>query len=117
MQGSGVSPAPACRRGEEDCPLFRIIHGSPSFAKFFQPLKGHFHWDHFTDFCLLVVTIAWRWGQRHVANLSRQLEAPAHRTRLHNFCLVARWDPEAALRQTAQAFLRPSRPAREKPAT
>jgi SRSO17 transposase len=86
--------------------MFRIIRVPPTFNKFFQPLKRHFRWDHFTYFCLLVVTIAFMWGRRNVANLYRHLEAPAHRTRLNNFFLVERWDPEAALRQKAQELLR-----------
>jgi SRSO17 transposase len=85
--------------------MFRIIRVPPSLDKFFQPLKGHFHWDHFTYFCLLVVTIAFMWGRRNVANLYRHVEAPSHRTRLNNFFLVERWDAEAALRQKAQELL------------
>jgi hypothetical protein len=64
--------------------MCRIIRVPPTLDKFFQPLKGYFHWDHFTYFCLLVVTIAFMWGRRNVANLYRHLEAPAHRTRLTN---------------------------------
>ena len=50
------------------------------------------------------------WGRRNVANVYRDLEAPSHRTRLHNFFLVARWDPEAALRQKDQELLRALHP-------
>jgi SRSO17 transposase len=85
--------------------MFRLLRVPPSLDKFFQPLHGHFHWDHFTYFRLLVVTIACMWGRRNVANVYRYLEAPSHRTRLNNFFLVARWDPEAALRQKAQELL------------
>ncbi len=49
--------------------MFRILRVPPSLDKFFQPLKGHFPWDHFAYFRLLVLTIAFRWGRRHVANL------------------------------------------------
>jgi SRSO17 transposase len=86
--------------------MFRIIRVPPSLDKFFRPLNRHFHWDHFTYFRLLVVTIAFMWGRRNVANVYRYLEASSHRTRFNNFFLVARWDPEAALRQTAQELLR-----------
>lgn len=90
--------------------MFRIRRVPPTLDKFFAPLKGHFHWDHFTYFRLLVLTMAVMWGRRNVANLSRYLEAEHHRTRFNNFFLVARWDPEAALRQKAQAWLRARHP-------
>lgn len=90
--------------------MFRIIRVPPALDKFFQPLKGHFHWDHFTYFRLLVLTIAFMWGRRNVANLYRYLEAPYHRTRFNNFFLVERWDPEAALRQKARELLRALHP-------
>jgi SRSO17 transposase len=90
--------------------MFRILRVPPSLDKCFQPLHGHFHWDHFTYFRLLVVTIACMWGRRHVAPVYRNLEAPSHRTRLHNVFVVARWDPEAALRQKAQEWLRALHP-------
>jgi SRSO17 transposase len=73
-------------------------------------LERHFHWNHFTYFRLLVVTIACMWGRRNVANVYRYLEAPSHRTRFNNFFLVARWDPETALHQTAQELLRTLHP-------
>jgi hypothetical protein len=85
--------------------MFRIIRVPPILDKFFQPLQGHVHWDHFTYFCLVVVTSALMWGRRNVANLYRHVEAPAHRTRLTNVFLVERWDAEAALRQKAQELL------------
>jgi len=91
--------------------MFRIIRVPPALDQFFRPLKGHFHWDHFTYFRLLVLTIAVMWGRRNVANLYRYLEAEHHRTRFNNFFLVERWDPEAALRQKAQELLRALRPA------
>jgi hypothetical protein len=50
------------------------------------------------------------WGRRHVANVYRYLEAPDHRTRFKNFFLVARWDPEAALRQKARELLQALHP-------
>src|SRR5262245_53983045 len=86
--------------------MFRIIRVPPVLDKFFRPLRGHFHWDHFTYFRLLVVTMAFMWGRRNVANLYRYLDAPHHRTRFNNFFLVQRWDPEAVLRQQAQDLLR-----------
>jgi hypothetical protein len=73
-------------------------------------LEQHFHWTHFTYFRLLVVTIAFMWGWRNVANVYRYLEAPSHRTRFHNFFLVARWDPEAVLHQKAQEVLQALHP-------
>jgi SRSO17 transposase len=90
--------------------MFRIIRVPPSLDKFFRPLKGHFHWDHFTYFRLLVVTMALMWGRRNVTNVYRYLEAPCHRTRFNSFFLVGRWDPEAALRQKAQELLRTLHP-------
>jgi DDE superfamily endonuclease len=86
--------------------MFRIIRVPPVLDKFFQPLEWHFHWNHFTYFRLLVVTIACMWGRRNVANVYRYLDAPSHRTRVNNFFLVERWDPEAVLRQKAQELLR-----------
>jgi hypothetical protein len=82
--------------------MFRIIRVPSSLDKFFQPLKGHFRWDHFAYFRLLVLTIAVMWGRRNVANLYRYLETKHHRTRFNNFFLVERWDPAEALRQKAQ---------------
>jgi len=95
--------------------MFRLIRVPPSLDKVFQPLKGHFHWDHFAYFRLLVLTIACMWGRRNVANLYRYLDAEHHRTRFNNFFLVERWDPEAALGQQAQALLRSLRPKKGEP--
>lgn len=92
--------------------MFRIIRVPPSLDKFFRPLQGHFHWDHFTYFRLLVLTIAVMWGRRNVANLYRYVDAAHHRTRFNNFFLVERWDPAAALRQKAQDLLRVLRPGK-----
>jgi DDE superfamily endonuclease len=85
--------------------MFRILRVPPSLDKFFRPLPEHFHWDHFTYFRLLAVAMAFMWGRRNVANLYRYLDVTHHRTRLNNFFLVERWDPEAALRQKAQELL------------
>jgi hypothetical protein len=90
--------------------MFRLRRVPPTLDQLFQPLKGHFHWGHFASFRLLVRTIAFLWGRRKVANLYRYLDAEPHRTRFHHFFLVERWDPEAALRQQAQALLRALRP-------
>jgi hypothetical protein len=95
--------------------MFRIIRVPPSLDQFFRPLHGHFHWDHCTYFRLLVLTMAFLWGRRNVANVHRYLEAAPHRTRFHTFVLVERWDPEAALRQKAQARLRSLRPGTGEP--
>jgi SRSO17 transposase len=92
--------------------MFRIIRVPPALDKFFQPLNGHFHWDHFAYFRLLVLTMAFMWGRRNVTNLYRYLNAEHHRTRFNNFFLVERWEPEAALRQKAQELLRALRPGR-----
>lgn len=95
--------------------MFRIIRVPPALDKFFQPLRGHFHWDHFVSFRLLVVTIAFVWGRRNVANLYRYLETPYRRTRFNNFFLVERWDHVAALRQQAQQLVRQLQPRRGEP--
>jgi hypothetical protein len=90
--------------------MFRIIRVPPSLEKFFRPLHRHFHWNHFTYFRLLVLTMAFMWGRRNVANVCRYLDAAPHRTRFNNFFLVERWDAEAALRQKAQELLRALHP-------
>lgn len=90
--------------------MFRIIRVPPSLDKFFRPLHRHFHWNHFTYFRLLVLTMAFMWGRRNVANVCRYLDAAPHRTRFNNFFLVERWDAEAALRQKAQELLRALHP-------
>jgi SRSO17 transposase len=92
--------------------MFRIIRVPSALDKFFRPLHGHFHWHHFTYFRLLVLTMAFMWGRRNVANVHRYLDAAPHRTRFNNFFLVERWDPEAALRQKAQELLRSLRPGK-----
>jgi hypothetical protein len=90
--------------------MCRLIRVPSALDKFFRPLPGHVHWDHFTYFRWLVLTLALMWGRRNVANVHRYLDAAPHRTRFHNFFLVERWDPEAARRQKAQARLRARRP-------
>jgi len=90
--------------------MFRIIRVPPSLDKVFQPLNGPFQGAHVASFRLLVLTIAFRWGRRNVANLDRYLDAAHHRTRFNNFFWVERWDPEAALHQKAQAWRRALRP-------
>jgi hypothetical protein len=76
-----------------------IIGVPPTLEKVLQPLQGHFHWDHFAHFPLLILAIAFMWGRRHVANLWPYLDAEHHRSRFHNFFLVDWWDSEAAVRQ------------------
>jgi SRSO17 transposase len=110
MDRERVYPSPARQREQEDCLMFRMIRVPPALDKFFQPLERHFYWNHFTYFRLLVVTIAFMWGRRNVANVYRYLDAPSHRTRVNNFFLVERWDPEAVLRQKAQELLRALHP-------
>jgi SRSO17 transposase len=92
--------------------MFRIIRVPSSLDKFFRPLQGHFHWDHFTYFRLLVLAMAVMWGRRNVAHVYRYLDAEHHRTRFNNFFLVERWDPEAALRQQAQVQVRGLHPGK-----
>jgi hypothetical protein len=86
--------------------MFRIIRVPSSLDKFVRPLQGHCHGDHFTSFRLLVLAMAVMWGRRNVAHVYRDLDAEHHRTRFNTFFLVARWDPEAALRQQAQVLVR-----------
>ena len=85
--------------------MFRIIRVPSILDNFFRTLHPHFRWDHWTYFRLLVLAMGVMWGRRNVANVYRYLEAPYHRTRFNNFFLVARWDPEAALRQKAHELL------------
>jgi hypothetical protein len=85
--------------------MVRIIRVPLTRDKFFHPRRSRVHWDHFGDFRLLVLAMAFIWGRRNLANLYRYLDAQNHRTRFNNFCLVQRWDPEAALRQKAQELL------------
>jgi hypothetical protein len=51
------------------CTVSTSMVRSTALDKFFEPLKGHFHWEHFIYFRLLVVTIALMWGRRNVSNL------------------------------------------------
>jgi hypothetical protein len=90
--------------------MFRIRRVPSALDKCFRPLHGHVHWDHVTYFRWLVLTMAFMWGRRNVANVHRSLDAAPHRTRFNNCFLVERWNPEAALRQKAQARLRSLRP-------
>src|SRR6266550_1946723 len=105
MTAEAMNPSPACRREPEDCPMFRIMRVPLTPDKFVRPLERHFHWNHFSDFRLLVVAVACMWGRRNVATLYRYLDVAHHRPRVNNFFLVARWDPAAALRQTAHELL------------
>jgi hypothetical protein len=90
--------------------MFRIIRVPAILDKFFDPLRSHFHWNQWMYVRLLVVAMACMWGRRHGATLSRYLDGEHPRTRCNNFFLVARWDPEAALRQKAPEWLRALRP-------
>jgi SRSO17 transposase len=90
--------------------MFRIVRVPPVLDQFFCPLQPCFHGDHWAYFRLLVLVMAFAWGRRNVANLYRYLDPLHHRTRFNNFFLVARWAPEAALRQKAQELLRSLRP-------
>jgi hypothetical protein len=90
--------------------MCRIRRVPALLDKFFDPLRSHVHWHPWMDVRLLVVAMACMWGRRHVAHRYRDLDAEPHRTRFNNFVLVARWDPEAALRPKAQAWRRALRP-------
>jgi SRSO17 transposase len=85
--------------------MFRIRRVPAALDQFFGTLQRHFHWGHWAYFRLLVLVIAFAWGRRTVANLYRYLDAQHHRSRFNNFFLVARWKPEAALRQKAEELL------------
>ena len=90
--------------------MFRLIRVPAVLDKFFGPLRPHVHWNHWRYCRLLVLAMTCMWGRRTVTNLDRDLEVAHHRTRFNNFFLVERWDPEAALRQQAQAWRRALRP-------
>ena len=98
--------------------LRRIAYCSASYGfpavldKFFGPLRPPSHWNHWRDCRLLVLAMACMWGRRQVTNLYRYLEFEHHQTCFNNFFLVERWDPEAALRQQGQAWLRARRPGK-----
>jgi hypothetical protein len=82
--------------------MCRLIGVPLPLDKCVRPLALHVHWHHCSDFRWRVVVIASRWGRRTVATLDRDLDVAHHRTRVHNFCVSARWDPAAALRHKAQ---------------
>ena len=58
---------------------------------------------------MLVVVMAFAWGQHHVANLYRYREAQHHRTRVNNFFLVQRWPPSRGTPCICSSTI-PSRP-------
>ena len=86
--------------------MFCIIRVPAVLEKFVGPLRPHFYWNHWLYCRLLVLARACMWGRRTVTNLYRNLEVEHHRPRCNNFFLLERWDPDAALRQQAQAWLR-----------
>jgi hypothetical protein len=90
--------------------MFKIVRFPVKLEPFFHPLKSFFHWDHFEYFRMLVLLIAFAWGRRNTSNLYRYLDGTPHRTRFNNFFLVSRWDPAAALRQTALQILNSLKP-------
>ena len=63
--------------------MFRIGRVPASLDKVFLTLRHRFHWDHFDDFRLLVLVMAFAWGRRHVTNLYRYLDGQHHRTRFN----------------------------------
>jgi hypothetical protein len=91
-------------------PMCRIVRLPAPRDQFFRTRCPRFYGDHDAYFRLLVLVMAFAWGRRNVANLYRSLEAQHHRSRFHNFFLVPRWDPEAALRQKAQELRRALHP-------
>jgi len=92
--------------------MFRIVRFPRQLARFFAPLQGRFHWDHFGYFRHLVLAVAFAWGRRNVSNLYRYLEATTHRTRFNNFLLVGRWEPGLCLQLKATEMLRWLKPQR-----
>jgi SRSO17 transposase len=90
--------------------MCRIVRVPAALDKFFLTLRPCFHGAHVDDFRLLVLVMAFAWGRRHVTNVYRYLDGQRHRTRVNNFFLVPRWDPEAALRQQAWELLRALHP-------
>jgi hypothetical protein len=111
-----VSPSPAGQREQEDHPLGRIIRLPAGLDPFVHSWERGFHWNQFSSFRFLVLTLACLWGRRHVAHLGRDLEAPSHRTRVHHFCSSEPCDPAAALRQQAREVRRALHPQRGNPA-
>jgi hypothetical protein len=85
--------------------MFRSIRVPRARDKLLRPLEQRFHWNHVSDFRLLVVVMACMWGRRNVAHRYRSLDVAAHRTRVHHFGLVEWWEPAAALRQKAHERL------------
>jgi SRSO17 transposase len=92
--------------------MFRIVRFPQKLTKFFAPLEGLFHWDHFEYFRNLVLVIAFAHGRRNISNLYRHLEAERHRTRYNNFLHLDRWEQEAGLFQTASEMLASLKPRR-----
>jgi hypothetical protein len=90
--------------------MFRRIRVPAALDQFFCTMKPHVRWDHWTYVRVLVLVIAVAWGRRTVANLYRYLDVPYHRSRFNHFFLVARWAPEAALRQKARERLQALHP-------
>jgi hypothetical protein len=90
--------------------MFKIVRFPTKLEPFFHSLKSFFHWDHFSYFRTLVLLFAFAWGRRNTSNLYQYLDAPQHRTRFNNFFLILRWDPAAALRQTAFQSLNSLKP-------
>jgi hypothetical protein len=85
--------------------MCRIRRVPPALDQFFHTLHPHVHWDHVAYVRLLVLVMAFAWGRRHVAHRYRYLDGPPHRTRFNHFCLVQRWEAEAARRQKARELL------------
>jgi hypothetical protein len=68
--------------------MCRLIRVPAALDNFVHPLAPRVHWNHFIYFRWLVVPMALMWGRRHVANRSRDLAAPSHRTRVHHVFFV-----------------------------
>ena len=85
--------------------MFRIVRFPQKLTRFFAPVEGLFHWDHFEYSRNLVLLIAFAHGRRNISNLYRHFDAERHRTRHNHFVQVDRWDPQAALCQTAREML------------
>jgi hypothetical protein len=63
--------SPVHHRLWENGLMLRIIRVPRTLDKFFRPLQGYVHGDHFAYFRLLVLAMAFAWGRHHVTNLYR----------------------------------------------
>jgi len=102
---SGVYVSPAHQRRWEHYRLWQRIRVPPALDPDVRPLKPRSPGDHSPSCRWLGLGMAVVWGRRHVATLSRSLEAQHHRTHFHQFGRGARWASAAVLRLTTDARL------------